>query len=146
MDTRAVGGIALRPTGNAQGGYFFFSLATGRRLNRNSWTELPMPSDVIAWVHKLARRSKANRDLLFAWRHGTPIADDGDDDDDEDNPDWDPDDNDDVDNNDDGSEDTDNNDDDGDEDDLYLPDAIDMPIDMPIAGVLDENDNENNVN
>jgi hypothetical protein len=30
MDTRAVGAIALRPTGNAEGGYFFFSLATGR--------------------------------------------------------------------------------------------------------------------
>jgi hypothetical protein len=30
MDTRAVGAIALRPAGNAQGGYFFFSLTTGR--------------------------------------------------------------------------------------------------------------------
>jgi hypothetical protein len=29
MDTHTVGAIALRPTGNAQGGYFFFSLTTG---------------------------------------------------------------------------------------------------------------------
>jgi hypothetical protein len=148
MDTRAVGAIALRPTGNAQGGYLFFSLVTGRRLNRNSWTQLPMPKDVIDRVHKLARRSKANRDLLFAWRDGTPIADDGEDDDNEDHPDWDPDDNAEADNDDDGSEhtDDDDDDDDGDEDDLYLPDAIDMPIDMPITGVLDENVNENNAN
>jgi hypothetical protein len=107
-----------------------------------------MPSDVIARVHQLARRSKANRDLLFAWRNGTPIANDGDDDDDNDDPDWDPDDDVDNDNEGDSSEHTDDNDDDGNEDDLYLPDAIDMPVDMPIAGVLDknENDNENNVN
>jgi hypothetical protein len=153
MDTRAVGAIALRPTGNAQGGYLFFSLATGRRLNRNSWTELPMPKDVINRVHKLARRSKANRDLLFAWRDGTLIADDFENDDDEDDLDWDPDDNaeannaadDDILGAHDDSEHTDD-DDDGDEDDLYLPGAIDMPIDMPIAGGLDENVNENNVN
>jgi hypothetical protein len=47
MDSRTTGAIALRPTGNAQGGYYFMSLATGRRLNRNHWTTLPMPQDVI---------------------------------------------------------------------------------------------------
>ena len=35
MATRTMDGTALRPTGNAQGGHYFFSLNTGRRLNRN---------------------------------------------------------------------------------------------------------------
>jgi hypothetical protein len=47
MQTRTTGAIALRPTGNAQSSYHFFSLMTGRRLNRNNWTALPMPQDII---------------------------------------------------------------------------------------------------
>jgi hypothetical protein len=35
MATRTTGANALRPTGNAQGGYYFYSLDTGRGLNRN---------------------------------------------------------------------------------------------------------------
>jgi hypothetical protein len=34
MAMRMVGAIALGPTGNAQGGYYFMSLKTGRKLNR----------------------------------------------------------------------------------------------------------------
>jgi hypothetical protein len=60
MATRTTGAIALRPTGNAQGGYYFYSLGTGRRLNRNRWTPLPMPAEVIDCVHALARRSHAS--------------------------------------------------------------------------------------
>jgi hypothetical protein len=75
MSERTTGAIALRPTGNQQGGYFFMSLATGRRLNRKpkDWTELPMPQEVIDRVHTLARRSKAS--LSFAWRDGSAIID-----------------------------------------------------------------------
>jgi hypothetical protein len=76
MTTRTTRAIALRPTGNSQGGYYFLSLSTGRRLNRNNWTELPIPQDVINRVHTLARRSNANRDLTFAWWDGTTIDDD----------------------------------------------------------------------
>eukprot|EP00957_Ditylum_brightwellii_P136668 10422235-Ditylum_brightwellii.AAC.3 len=36
MAPRTVGAIALRPTGNLQGGYFFFSLSSGRRINRKN--------------------------------------------------------------------------------------------------------------
>ena len=57
MNTRTTGAIAMRPTGNAQGGYWFYSLATGHLLNRNHWTVLPMPADVIARVNTLARTS-----------------------------------------------------------------------------------------
>lgn len=44
MATRTTGAIVLRPTGNAQGGHFFFSLTIGRRVDRHRWTELPMPT------------------------------------------------------------------------------------------------------
>jgi hypothetical protein len=91
MESRTTGAIALRPTGNAQGGYYFLSLTSGRRLSRNRWTTLPMPQDVIDRVHVLARRSNANRDLTFAWRDGTAIADNADEDDDDDDSDYDPD-------------------------------------------------------
>jgi hypothetical protein len=39
MTTQTTGAIALRPTGNPQGGYYFLSLSTGRRLNRNNWSQ-----------------------------------------------------------------------------------------------------------
>lgn len=81
MATRTTGAIALRPTGNAQGGYFLYSLSTGRVLNRNNWTALPMPQDVIARVHTLARRAAANVALTFADRFGDVIPDEDDDDD-----------------------------------------------------------------
>jgi hypothetical protein len=65
MGPRTVGAIATRPTGNAQGGYYFIRLDTGRRINRRSWTALPMPAAVIDQVHRLARRAKANKNLSF---------------------------------------------------------------------------------
>jgi hypothetical protein len=75
MATRTTGAIALHPTGNEQDGYYFLSLTTGRRLNRNRWTALPMPADVIDRVHTLACRSNAPRGLTFADRSGDPFLD-----------------------------------------------------------------------
>eukprot|EP00978_Attheya_sp_CCMP212_P016373 scaffold42843_cov94-Attheya_sp.AAC.1 len=63
MAPRTVGAIACRPTGNAQGGYFFYSLSTGRILNRQKWTTLPRPDDAKDRVRNLARRAKAERGL-----------------------------------------------------------------------------------
>jgi hypothetical protein len=37
METRTTGAITLHPTGNAQRGYYFLSLTSGRHLNRNRW-------------------------------------------------------------------------------------------------------------
>jgi hypothetical protein len=76
LQTRTAGAIALRPTGNEQGGFYFMSLATGRRLNRNHWHELPMPKDVIDRVHKMARRSYVAKDLVFQLRDGDPVDED----------------------------------------------------------------------
>jgi hypothetical protein len=92
MATRTTGAIALRPRGNTQGGYYFFSLATGHRLNRNRWTELPMPADVIDRVYTLARRGLAVEGLSFADRNGHD-PNDGDpnrNDDDDDDASWNP--------------------------------------------------------
>eukprot|EP00957_Ditylum_brightwellii_P021338 1609540-Ditylum_brightwellii.AAC.1 len=58
MAPRTVGAIALCPTGNVQGGYFFFSLSSGRRINRKKWTVLPMPDETIQRIHQLACRDQ----------------------------------------------------------------------------------------
>jgi hypothetical protein len=50
MHTRTTGAIATKPTGITQGGHWFYSLATGRMIDRHRWTPLPMPSDVIEKV------------------------------------------------------------------------------------------------
>ena len=52
--TRTTGAISLNSVGNEQGAYNFMSLMTGERLNRRSWTILPMGRDVIARVEEIA--------------------------------------------------------------------------------------------
>jgi hypothetical protein len=70
-----VGALAMRPTGNAQSNYYFFSLSTGRIINRVHATKLPMPDDVIKCVHAFARRQKANPGLVFLDRNQVPDVD-----------------------------------------------------------------------
>ena len=79
MAMRTIGAIALRPTGNTQGGYFFFSLSTGRVLNRGRWTSLPMPNEVIDQVHRMARQEHGNNGLLFEDRNHNQLIDPDDD-------------------------------------------------------------------
>jgi hypothetical protein len=71
--TGTIGALALRPTGNQQGGHYFYSLMSGRRLHRTYWTELPMPAEVRDRVHALARRANANRGLTFTDSDGTNL-------------------------------------------------------------------------
>ena len=75
MATRTIGAIAVCPTGNTQGGYFFFSLSTGRVLNRGRWTSLPMPNDVIDQVRRMTRQEHGNSGLLFEDRDNNPLVD-----------------------------------------------------------------------
>jgi hypothetical protein len=67
------------PTGNAQGGYYFLSLTTGRRLSRQQWDELPMPDGVIATVEAMAAAQsqaiRENEGLVFEWSPGITIED-----------------------------------------------------------------------
>jgi hypothetical protein len=123
MATRTVGALALRPTGNDQGGYYFFSLNTGRVLNRNHWTELPMPADVITRIHALARRNPGG--MKFSNRdRAAYILDEDYDDSDDDDEDYTPPDDEDNDDSDDDSNDE-NNDDDDDDDGEYIPPSTD---------------------
>jgi hypothetical protein len=92
MTPRTIGALAMRPTGNARGNSYFFSLSTGRIINRAHATKLPMPDDVIDRVHTLPRCQKANPSLVFLDRNQMPdvMANDYDDDDDADDSDYKP--------------------------------------------------------
>ncbi|VEU38525.1 unnamed protein product [Pseudo-nitzschia multistriata] len=68
---RTIGALALRPTGNVQGGHWFYSLRTGRVINRSRYTQLPMPEEVIERVEHLARNYPEGVD--FRNRAGHPI-------------------------------------------------------------------------
>lgn len=76
MRPRTTGAIALRPMNNAQGGWHFMSLATGRKLQRYTWTELPMPKETMDRVHTLARRYHTFRSPSFYSRDGISILHD----------------------------------------------------------------------
>ena len=76
LQSRTVGAIALRPTGNQQGGYFFMSLHTGRIINRLHATKLPMPSEVIIRVEQLAKAQNMIPSLAFGNRDNRLIMQD----------------------------------------------------------------------
>ena len=83
--SRTVGSIALRPTGNQQGEYFFMSLHTGRIINRLHATKLPMPSEVIIRVDQLAKAQNMIPSLAFGNRDNRLIMQDITDDDETEN-------------------------------------------------------------
>ena len=91
MMSRTVSAICLRPSGNSQGSFFYYSLVTGRRLHRRKRTSLPMPKEMIDRVYHIAQRQKAVLGLVFTRIDGTPYGADDDgileenDDDSEDN-------------------------------------------------------------
>jgi hypothetical protein len=139
MTPRTNGALALRPTGNKQGGHYFYSLMSGRRLHRTHWTELPMPTEVKDRVHNLALRANAHRGLTFTDSDGNDLDALYPEEDDTDDPDYAPD-NDDasVDSSDDSDYDPtadppDGDSDDDDDDDVanYNPDLPDRPTDEP---------------
>ena len=68
--------ICLGPTGNAQGTYKFLNLATGKRIYRRKWTEIPASDWVIQRVNDLGRRDKAEQELVFRNLRKEVIRDD----------------------------------------------------------------------
>ena len=73
MNSRTIGAIATRPS-TGDGAYYFISLATGRRINRRSWTPMPMPmTETVAQVHRLARRAKARKTITFTNNNGEDL-------------------------------------------------------------------------
>ena len=77
LRARTFGAIALTPTGNAQGDYFFLSLATGHKISRHNWTEIPMTDTAIARVEALAADEGQPliqaSGLVVEWRHEKDI-------------------------------------------------------------------------
>jgi len=76
MDSRTSGAIALSPSGNEQGGHYFLSLHTRKRILRNHWTVLPMPNDAVDVVHRLAATSKQTGGITFTDKEGNIIMED----------------------------------------------------------------------
>ena len=54
IKSRTISAICLRPSGSVQGGSYYYSLRTGRRLHRRRRTPLHMPQEVIDRVHHIA--------------------------------------------------------------------------------------------
>ena len=138
LNPRTIGALALRPTGNVQGGYFFFSLTTGKVISRMHRTAIPMPEEVIARVERMAHQEHAGTTLLFEDRDHNEIIDPDHEDDDDDG-DYNPD---------------NDNDDDGDDNDT--DDDINAPSNQPDESYEDpgtlveehaqQNNNEENNN
>ena len=81
MNPRTIGAIPLRPVGNGQGSFYFLSITTGRVLNRQHATALPMPDEVIDKIHRMARQQKNNPGLIFTdWNLNPDEYDDDEDD------------------------------------------------------------------
>ena len=74
MAKRTVGAIALRPTGNRQGSYYFLSLDSGRIITRNHATPLPIPQEVIKRVHQLAQAQQMQPGLVFGNKDNRILA------------------------------------------------------------------------
>ena len=66
---RTVDALALRPTGNAQGGYFFMRLDTWKRVSRHHWVELPMSDETIALVNAQGRTQSPPDDAFIFKRN-----------------------------------------------------------------------------
>jgi hypothetical protein len=127
MATRTTGAIATKPTGNAQGGFWFYSLTTGRMLDRTRWTPLPMPQDVIDRVAVLARQNPVG--MNFTNMRNEAIYDIDDDDDDN------------SDSDDDSDYDSEDDDDDDDDYDDFIA-GVDIPINnADLPDPPDENEN-----
>ena len=54
-------GISLGPTGNLQGSVKFYCLNTGRVLKRQAFTEIPMPTAVIAKANKVGKKENQGK-------------------------------------------------------------------------------------
>ena len=76
MQRRTSGAIALCPTGNGQRGHYFYSLRTGKRINRIKYTTLSMPDKVITRIEKMSCREIPG--LAFMYRNLAIVDDDDD--------------------------------------------------------------------
>ena len=67
------GAIALRPTGNTQGSYYFLNLYSIKCAVRNNWTVLSRPTKVISRIHQLAAACTKYKDIVLIDKYGNTI-------------------------------------------------------------------------
>jgi hypothetical protein len=60
----------MGPTGNLQGSYKFLSLATGKKVTRRKFTEMPVTDAVIKQVEEMAVKDGAIKGINFKGRKG----------------------------------------------------------------------------
>jgi len=65
-----LGAIDLCPTRNENGGHYFFSLHSGKRINRYAWTQLPITNEVIEQLHGLAVTAETYEGIVLTDIHG----------------------------------------------------------------------------
>jgi len=81
MSPRTVGAIALYPAKNGQGGWYFLSLRSGRRILCNQWKTAVICDKVIDRAHALAgaevekAKYEADDSMMFEWRPGQESID-----------------------------------------------------------------------
>ena len=72
-DHRGAGAIALGPSENEKGGYYFMNLETGKRIHRFKGTVLLFTKVVVDKVEELAERNE--EDITFTCRNANVIED-----------------------------------------------------------------------
>jgi len=65
---RTIGALALRPMGNAQGGYCLLSLNTGIIITERSYTPLTIPAEVVKRVNAMPRKTRSKNKLTFQYK------------------------------------------------------------------------------
>ena len=65
MKSRTDGALALMPTGNASGSWWFWTLRTLKPITRNNWTVMPLSEEVIALINKMSGSKKVNKDPVI---------------------------------------------------------------------------------
>ena len=67
---RTVAVVCMGPTGNAQGGYKYYALATKQKIIRPQAIPLPMTHEIIALVKKIAVQQNMPENIIFTTNHG----------------------------------------------------------------------------
>ena len=70
-----MGAVCLGPTGNAQGGHWFFSLSSGCRVVHHCWTALPMPQQAILHVSQIGHAQGMPSRITYVNRQGDEKSD-----------------------------------------------------------------------
>ncbi len=74
LEPRTNWAICMGPTGNLQGSYKFLSLATGKKVTRRKFTEMPVTDAVMKQVEEMAVKDGAIKGINFKDRKGLDLV------------------------------------------------------------------------